>query len=141
MKTSKICVDCGQPTLKVNEDAVRNHAEIPKNSKSKWMVCVNPACETVYLSVDKTFKKSDLKYRIFFKEQTLLTPVCYCSGINREDISLAVDSGCKTISQVRKFSQKKKKGDCKNNNPLGKSCSAYFSYVLNQYLTNSLEKL
>jgi bacterioferritin-associated ferredoxin len=141
MKAVKICPDCGQPTMKVKEDAVKHHAEISKTDKFKWQVCVNPSCETVYISDQKSIRKAGLNYRIFFKETTPLTPVCYCAGINREDISLAVDSGCKSISQIRKFSGKTKKGSCKCNNPLGKSCNEYFNNVLNQYLVKYEDKL
>jgi len=44
MKGITICPNCGQPTLKVKEEAVKNQAIESKyvsSKKAKWQVCVN----------------------------------------------------------------------------------------------------
>jgi hypothetical protein len=135
MKGIQICPNCGQPTLKVKEEAVKNqlaNAQISYSKKSKWQVCVNESCDTVYIQNDKLIKKNELKSPVFFKDKTDNALVCYCYKITKGEIKLAIENGCKSVGEVYKYLNKSKSGSCSSNNPLGKSCSSVFKYTFDQ---------
>jgi hypothetical protein len=135
MKGIQICPNCGQPTLKVKEEAVKNQAIESKNvssKKAKWQVCVNENCDTVYLKPETQLSKSDLKQTLFFKDKTDNAMICYCYKITKGEIRLAIENGCKSVGEVYKYLNKSKSGSCSTNNPLGKSCSGVFKYTVDQ---------
>jgi len=135
MKPTQICPTCGQPTLKVKEEAVKNQAIESKNvssKKVKWQVCVSESCETVYIQNDKQIKRNELRQPVFFKDKTDNTLICYCYKITKGEIKLAIENGCKSVGEVYKYLNKTKSGSCSTNNPLGKSCSGVFKYTFHQ---------
>jgi len=135
MKGIQICPTCGQPTLKVKEEAVKNqlaNAQILSSKKTKWQVCISESCDTAYIQNDKQIKKNELKSPVFFKDKTEEALVCFCYKISRDEIKLAIGNGCKSVSEVYKYLKKSKSGSCSNNNPLGKSCSSVFKYTFDQ---------
>ncbi len=135
MKGITICPNCGQPTLKVKEEAVKNQAIDSKNvssKKAKWQVCVNENCDTVYLKPDTQLLKSDLKQSLFFKDKTDSAMICYCYKITRGEIKEAIANGSKSVGDVYKYLDKSKSGSCSTNNPLGKSCSSIFKFTVEQ---------
>ena len=52
--------------------------------------------------------------------------ICYCSDITRGEIKNAVKSGCRTIADVRKHTNKNITGQCREKNPSGKCCENVF---------------
>lgn len=139
MKGIQICPNCGQPSLKVKEEAVKNQladAQILSSKKSKWQVCVNESCDTVYIKNDTQIKKNDLKSPVFFKDKSDNTMVCYCYKISKGEIKLALENGSKSVGEVYKYLNKSKSESCSTNNPLGKSCSSVFKYVFDEIKKN-----
>jgi hypothetical protein len=126
MKLIQICSECGQPGVRVKEEAVRfnilNSKRKVKNSNTKWNLCINPDCECSYFCGKDFFKTSDLKRPLFFKDSSDNVPICYCSDLTRGEIKDAVRNGCKTIKEVQKFTKKNITGHCETRNPLGKCC-------------------
>lgn len=137
MKGTQICPACGQPTLKVKENALRTQMKNPENlagEKGKWQACVNENCDTVYYKNTIEIKKDELQNAVFFKTKTDETIICYCYKITRGDIKLAIENGCQSTSEVYKFLKRSKKGSCETNNPLGRSCSNVFKFTFNELL-------
>jgi len=135
MKGIQICPKCGQPTVKVKEETVKNQLEtspIFANKKSKWQACINENCDTVYIKDEIQIRKEDLKSVVFFKDKTDNTMICYCYKITKGEIREALENGCQSVSDVYKYLKKSKVGSCSTNNPLGKSCSNVFKYTLEQ---------
>ena len=135
MKGIKICPNCGQPTLKVKENTVKNigiSSEKTNQTKAKWQLCINKECETVYVSGDCKLLKEDIKPSLFFKDSSDNAIVCYCYDISRAEIKYAVEKGCRTKSEICKLLNKKKSGSCETTNPIGKSCSEVFKFELNR---------
>jgi len=137
MKGIKICPDCGQPTLKIKENTVKNlvkSSDKINQTKGKWQLCVDKECETVYISGESNLKKDDLKYSLFFKDNTDNAIICYCYDISRAEMKSAVEKGCRTKGDICKLFKKKKSGSCETSNPLGKSCSEVFNFELNKIM-------
>lgn len=135
MKGIQICPNCGQPTLKVKENSVKNQLINQQNlltKGGKWQVCVNDKCDIVYIKDDIQIPKGEIKPVVFFKDRTDNALICFCYKITRGDIRLAIGNGCESVGEVYKYLKKSKTGSCSTNNPLGKSCSNVFKYTFNQ---------
>jgi bacterioferritin-associated ferredoxin len=130
MKLIQICPYCGQPGIRVKEDAVRfnivNFKRKNKDSKARWNICINPVCECSYFSGKDIYGISDLRKPLFFKDNSDDVPICYCSGLTRGEIRDAVKNGCKTIKDIQKYTKKSTTGHCETRNPLGKCCRYVF---------------
>ena len=136
MKLIQICPSCGQPGVRVKEEAVKynivNFKRKHKDSQSKWNICINPGCESSYFSGKDLFTTSDLRKPLFFKDNSDDIPVCYCSDLTRGEIREAVENGCKTIKDVQKYTKKNMTGHCETRNPLGKCCRNVFLRTISE---------
>lgn len=52
--------------------------------------------------------------------------ICYCSDLSRGEIKNAVKNGCRTIFDVRKYTDKMITGQCAEKNPSGMCCGKEF---------------
>ncbi len=137
MKEFNVCPVCGQPTIKVKNDAVKNAQQKNKDfkaDKGKWLTCINKECDVIYIQGDKLIRTGDILQVPFFKDSSAKAIVCSCYGITRGEMKVAVENGCTNKSQISKYHKKKKQGSCESNNPLGKSCSNLFQYELNKLI-------
>ena len=136
MKLIQICPGCGQPGVRVKEDAVRynilNSKRKIKDPVTKWNLCINRGCECSYFSGKVMFRTSDLKRSLFFKDFSDDVPICYCSDLTRGEIKDAVKNGCRTIKDVQKFTKKNITGHCETRNPLGKCCRNVFLRTISE---------
>ena len=130
MRIIQICPKCGLPGIKVNDKAVMFNLKTTKGVKNKanlkWSACINPDCECSYFSKGKEFTMADLVKPLFYKDKSENVPICYCSDLTRGEIKDAVKKGCRTISEVQKFTKKNITGHCETRNPLGKCCKQVF---------------
>jgi len=137
MEIIQICPICGHPALEVNRKAVMYNLVGPfKNlidPNSTWNLCNNPSCDCAYFSKNLSFKTSDLKSPLFFKDKSENVPICYCSEITRAEIKKAVKNGCFTIDDVQKFTKKELTCLCEERNPLGKCCRKVFLRTISDY--------
>lgn len=126
MKVIHVCPGCGLPAMAVKVEAVRFNIKASLQSrlkdKKKWRICINPECDHSYFSKTSEFKTGDLKFPLFFKDNSDNIPICYCSNLTRGQIREAVKNGCNNIDDVRKYTKKNITGLCKKRNPLGKCC-------------------
>ena len=136
MKLIQICPSCGQPGIRVKEDAVKNNIvnfkRKHKDSRTKWNICINPGCDSSYFSGKVLFTKSDLRKPLFFKDSSDDVLICYCAGLTRGEIKEAVKNGCKTIKEVQKYTKKNNTGHCETRNPLGKCCRNVFLRTISE---------
>lgn len=136
MEIIQICPKCGLPSVGVNVAAIRyNIIDSCKGqigSVTKWSVCNNPNCDCSYFSKYITFKTTDLKVPLFFKDNSDSVPICYCSDLTRGEIKNAVRNGCKSIDDVQDYTKKNITGFCEERNPLGKCCRNVFLRTISE---------
>lgn len=83
-----------------------------------YYFCDDPECDVVYFGLDNTtINTKSLRTKVGIKEQSELSPICYCFGVNRQQS--INDPGAKTfvIEQT-----KKNTCSCTTSNPSGKCC-------------------
>ena len=61
-----------------------------------------------------------------FKSEGDDTVICYCSDLTRGEIKNAVKNDCRSIAEVRKYTNKNITGQCAQKNPSGKCCGNVF---------------
>lgn len=110
------------PTLTVSHH-LGNDLEIQDGD---WFICSGSTCQVAYFTGNTMLLLEDLRSKLWFKDQAMNVPVCYCSNITREEIYRAVDEGCSNIKEVRHFLRKHKTGDCELKNPVGGCCHKVF---------------
>jgi len=132
----KVCPKCGTPAIPVNREAVENKVgkELTIPTGEKIAVCPNATCSTVYFSKGISFKTDELNAPIFFKDDSDHVPICYCSNLTKGEIKKAVNNGCTTVEEVRKYTGKTTTGNCKEKHPLGQCCTNSFRYEIEQAL-------
>ena len=58
--------------------------------------------------------------------------ICYCSDLTRGEMKNAVKNGCRTIGDVRKYTNKNITGQCAEKNPSGTCCHKVFQAEINK---------
>lgn len=91
------------------------------NSRSSYAFCSNHSCPVVYFSDNQTFRKQDVKVRVFQKDDRLDVPVCYCFGWTRQRLGDAVQQQQQPIKYISEQVQANRCG-CEVNNPQGSCC-------------------
>lgn len=144
MKSFPVCPVCGSPSVKVAAKTVKkitgSHKGPKKGSADDWYACIDRDCQYAFFSRNVSFKVSDLKVRLFYKDGSDNVPICYCAGITRGEIKEAVKKDCTSIGQVHKFTGKHKTGDCIKKNPLGKCCHQVFKWEINTFTKGNSDK-
>ncbi|MGC9002356.1 MAG: hypothetical protein ACP5J9_05260 [Dictyoglomus sp.] len=72
-----IIPECGNPSIEVYYETVKNLAIKDFVPETKWFLCTNPICRVVYFS-DKDIINKENKENI---------PVCYFVGITYKELS------------------------------------------------------
>ena len=137
MEIIAICPNCSNPAIEVPESAVLNiitdeHRTDIKDH-SPWYICTGPSCDTGYFNGCRSYTIHDMKVAVWFKTESMNTPVCYCSNLTRQDIKKAVEAGCKTIDDVQNYTQKNITGKCTTMNVLGGCCRNVFLYEIDKH--------
>lgn len=136
MKAIPICPDCGLPGIKVNEKAVSYNlrkSEIIKDIHGlKWHACINPSCTSAYFSGGRSLSTSDLGTSLFYKDKSDDAVICYCADLKKGEIRKALNHGCRTSGDVRKYTGKTASGNCEKKNPLGKCCKTVLSRTIKE---------
>jgi hypothetical protein len=130
MEIIEICPVCGSLGIKVEpitvKSMLKDDLKAEMNDNEKWHICSGDKCEITYYSDNKIYSKKDIRVQVWYKEQTPQVPICYCSNLTEEEISNAVNNGCKTIDDVQEYTCKNITGKCQTENPLGRCCRNEF---------------
>lgn len=135
MDIIQLCPNCGSIGVAVNNTTVKNiilqkHKNQVLNDE-QWFICPHFDCKIVYFTEEgSSFKQNDVNVKIWYKDSSDNTPICYCSDLTRGEIINAVKNGCKTIDSVQKYTNKNITGKCLRKNPLGKCCRNVFLRVI-----------
>jgi hypothetical protein len=136
MKIIQICPGCGLPGIIVDDRAVKYNlkksVKAESDVKLKWSACINTGCECSYFTKGKVFTTSNLGKPLFYKDKSNDVPICYCSDLTSGEIKNAVRNGCKSISEVQKFTKKNITGHCEKRNPMGKCCRQVFLRTIDE---------
>ncbi|OGI11184.1 MAG: hypothetical protein A2Y40_04885 [Candidatus Margulisbacteria bacterium GWF2_35_9] len=137
MKSKHLCPECSTVGIEVGKETInkliKKRFKKFMEKKQDYFACMKHDCNVVYFCSDDRFEVDEIAIPVWFKDDSNHVPICYCYDIRRGDIKKAVDAGCKTIEDVRKFTKKKKAGKCKKMNPLGESCKDVFMDVIKEY--------
>ena len=138
MSLIEICPRCGSVGVSVKKSTVSSLPKKEYNLKESKGIsaCIAKACDVAYFSEKITILLSDVKVPFWYKDDSDNVPICYCCNITRGDIKKAIAKGGKTISAIKKKSEKKRSGKCKKNNPLGKCCQNVFLREITIQMSN-----
>lgn len=130
MKPFLVCPVCGNPSLDVEFETVKQFLTSIDESKFNWGLCTNPICDVSYHSPKQIYYNNDLNVQIWFKSDKKNVPICYCSNLTKEEIEFAVQNGKNSIDEVQEYTNKKITGNCKKMNPTGRCCRNAFIYTI-----------
>lgn len=86
--------------------------------------CTSKDCSVVYFDTDKkTYSTSEVKVPVYQKDNSLITPICYCFEWTRKKINEYVADGLasKPLEHIRQNVKENRCG-CEVNNPQGSCC-------------------
>ncbi|ACO48245.1 putative iron-sulfur cluster-binding metallochaperone [Deinococcus deserti] len=127
LSTLPICPTCGTTGRTVKlitlKALLRPPALATLDPNRIYRFCPNSGCEVVYFFDLFVYVRADVKVPVFQKDQATDTPVCYCFGLTRGDLSAATQGGLpETISSTIQAHIKAGRCGCEVNNPQGKCC-------------------
>ncbi|MGB9858215.1 MAG: hypothetical protein ACPLKX_08860 [Dictyoglomaceae bacterium] len=126
-----VCPECGNPSIEVYYETVKNLTIKDSIPETDWFLCTNPTCKVVYFSDKDLIKKDELKVPVWFKEEDKENvPICYCANITYKEIREGVKIGHKSIKSIRNYLNKTNSGMCKYKNPTGRCCAGLFNYCI-----------
>jgi len=121
------CPRCHSIAIKVPRTTVDHHTGGGvKLGSGEWFACCSSTCDMAFFSSESLLLLKDINTKIWFKDQGLDVPICYCYNITRREIYEAVDEGCKDIKEVRHYLNKNITGECELMNPIGGCCHKAF---------------
>lgn len=127
MNVFDICPSCKGIGIKVPRTTVDHHSDGEmKLGGGEWYSCCSSTCDVAYFSRDTILTLKGISSKIWFKDQGMNVPICYCSNITRQEIYEAVDEGCTDIKEVRNYLDKNITGKCELMNPVGGCCHKVF---------------
>jgi len=89
--------------------------------------CQSPDCPVVYFSLSNHFETADLQVAVFQKSTDTDTPVCYCFGFLKGDLTGAAGASIPKIIQAY---VKNKQCACEVRNPQGRCCLGNVQHLL-----------
>jgi hypothetical protein len=106
-----------------------------------YSFCRTANCSVVYFNAGALFTKDELAVRVYQKEKSDSTPVCYCFGFTREKLFNEVARTGKSTA-VEEITQyvKDSKCACELRNPQGDCCLGNVSQVAKQALQEKMSK-
>ncbi len=122
------CPACGRRSKRVDAITVKSLVRhLPFGmAPVQYYFCTTPACDVVYFPSNPnapTFRPSDLCVRVGLKVERDPIPVCYCFGVERQDIADEVQrTGRSAIAERIKAEVKAGNCACEVKNPSGKCC-------------------
>jgi bacterioferritin-associated ferredoxin len=136
MRPFKVCPKCGNPSLDVEIETVRNLVKSIIGNNENWGLCTNPNCNVSYHSLTEVYYNEELKTKLWYKSNDKDVPICYCSNITREEIEFSVKKGLNTIAEIQKFTKKNITGKCREMNPTGRCCRNAFVFTIENIINS-----
>lgn len=96
------------------------------NAKENHYFCSTKDCDVVYFdSNNKVYHVSDIKVAVHQKDDSPITPICYCFDWTKEKIKAYAEKGLSPnpIEHIRENIKEQRCG-CDVNNPQGSCCLA-----------------
>ena len=121
------CPACGRRSMRVDAITVKSLVRrLPfAMAPVQYYFCATPACDVVYFPSNPnapTFRPSDLWVRVGLKVERDPIPVCYCFGVERQEIADEVRTGRSAIAERIKAEVKVGNCACEVKNLSGKCC-------------------
>jgi bacterioferritin-associated ferredoxin len=116
------CSVCGEQGKKVRIETLKNliKADRHPNTFEGYYLCTSNKCNVIYYG-QQIFYKEDVKVKVWFKEEDLSVPVCYCKDVTKADIfeHVAVRGCCTNIEDIQKHTGANTGKECLTQNPAG----------------------
>jgi hypothetical protein len=87
-----------------------------------FFFCADPACATVYYSSRQTFTTDDVRVKVYPKDPSSETPLCYCFGWNKARLDEQIQRNQVSAVQEIRGHIKAKRCACELRNPQGSCC-------------------
>ena len=104
------------------------------NAKENHYFCPTQDCGVVYFDTNNNmYLISDIKVAVYQKDDSPLTPICYCFDWTKEKIMEYVEKGITTnpVEHIRENIKENRCG-CEVNNPQGSCCLGNVTKFINQ---------
>ncbi len=118
------CPVCGEVGRRVPSITVE-HQVRPDTAvgRERYLLCETPECQVAYYTADGgiTISQDQLVNKIWFKNVTPPTPVCYCANVTDEEIihHVAVLRCCSTLEDIQRHTGANLGCECLTKNPAG----------------------
>lgn len=116
------CPVCNKPGKKVKPETIKNLLKKDRISGllEEYSLCLSKDCNVVYFG-QQVFYKSDVKVKVWFKENDPTIPVCYCKNVSEEDIleHIVVRGCCSDIKDIQNHTGANTGKECLTENPAG----------------------
>lgn len=104
------------------------------NAKENHYFCPTKDCDVVYFDTNNNmYLVSDIKVAVYQKDDSPLTPICYCFDWTKEKIKEYVEKGIthNPVEHIRENIKENRCG-CEVNNPQGSCCLSNVTKFINQ---------
>lgn len=123
MTSDITCPECGRTGKPVNPITVISMLKDERAilSDKSYYICTSPDCNTAYYSeAGITIDKSEIKERIWFKEQSPVT-ICYCQQVTDTNVidHVAMKKCCRTLEDIQNHTGANTGCECLIKNPAG----------------------
>lgn len=89
----------------------------------KYHTCKTDHCAVIYYSNEKSYLAEQIKVPVWYKSDSKLKILCYCSHVTTDDIENAVATlETKNVKEIIKATGAMQNCDCIHKNPTGKCC-------------------
>lgn len=121
-----VCPSCKSKGKKVGvitlKSLLKPSALETLNADLNYFFCQTPDCDVVYFTNEKTYLMSDMKVRVYQKDQSLTVPACYCFDWTREKIHEQLKNVHTLPTEHIRKNIKANRCGCEVNNPQGSCC-------------------
>lgn len=134
------CPACGTRSKKVGAITVKSLVRrLPFGmAPAQYYFCAAPGCDVVYFPSHPsapTFRTGDLWVRVGLKAERDPIPVCYCFGVERQEIADEVQwTGRSAVSERIKAEIRAGNCACEVKNPSGNCCLGDITHVVKEAL-------
>ncbi len=104
------------------------------SAKENHYFCLTKDCDVVYFDTNNNmYLLSDIKVAVYQKDDSPLTPICYCFNWTKEKIKKYVEKGitANPVEHIRENIKENRCG-CEVNNPQGSCCLGNVTKFINQ---------
>ncbi|WP_028390988.1 putative iron-sulfur cluster-binding metallochaperone [Bacillus cihuensis] len=130
-----LCKNKGKKVLLITLKSLLKPSALESlNAKESHYFCSTKKCNVVYFDTNNNmYLISDIQVAVYQKDDSSLTPICYCFDWTKERIMEYVENGINPnpVEHIRENIKENRCG-CEVNNPQGSCCLGNVTKFINQ---------